>query len=157
MVPSGEPACLASMFGFVFINTPPPPPTSVFFVFIQTVVWKHLQRPGADGRLGLLRWVQQDLCGGVVCGGRAGMESASSCTCLSAGDRLTRQTLPNDKFKLCWWAKSLGEGAEMQYFATAFCLYASQMSATITLVRETMTVHFRLKVHLAIVFPTCEL
>lgn len=89
-VPSGDPTCQACIFRFVFTPPPPPPTFLFFFVFIQTVVWKHLQRPGADGRLGLLRWVQQDLRGGAVCGGRAGTELA----CLSAGDSFTCQTRP---------------------------------------------------------------
>ena len=35
---------------------------------------EHLQGAGPDGRVGLLRRVQQDLRGGAVCGGRAGQD-----------------------------------------------------------------------------------
>lgn len=68
-------------------------PTFFFFLFILPVVWKHLQRPGADGRLGLLRRVQQDLGGGAVCGGGAGTESASSFVCQRATGLFARRDL----------------------------------------------------------------
>lgn len=47
--------------------------SNLSFVHFIAVLWQHLQGPRSDWCLGLFWWIQSNLRGGPVSGGRAGM------------------------------------------------------------------------------------